>query len=207
MSFHNLSDNDWQSFIYAALLLIILLTSLFSRKEISLSKTLKYLSLWLFVALLLIIAYSYRFEFEDLTNRINGEINPSKAQIKDNQITIKAAQDGHFYINAKINNSEIRFMIDTGATNVSLSLKDAKKAGINIDQLVFNQIYQTANGKALAAATNLKELEIEGLVFRDVKASVNQSDIDISLLGMNFLKQMKKYEFSNDQLTLTAEGF
>ncbi len=206
MSFDNLSNNDWQSFTYSALLLIMLLTSLFSRKEISLSKTLKYLSLWLFVALLLVIAYSYRFELEDLANRVNREINPSKAQIKDNQITIKAAQDGHFYINAKINNSEIRFMIDTGATNVSLSLKDAKKAGINIDQLVFNQIYQTANGKALAASINLKEIEIEGLVFRDVKASVNQSDMEISLLGMNFLKQMKKYEFGKDQLTLTAEG-
>jgi len=94
-------------------------------------------------------------------------------------------------------------MIDTGASDISISLKDAKKIGVNIKNLEFNKRYQTANGIALGASISLKEMEVGEIKFFDLTASVNGGDMNNSLLGMSFLKRLKKYEFYQDQLILT----
>lgn len=200
----NLSSSDWQNFIYYALLLVFLSVSLFSRRDLPFSRVLKYLSIWLVIALVIIGLYSYRYEFSDFKNRILGELNPSAAQLnEEGQITINISQDGHFYMNSEVNGKFIRFMVDTGASDISLNLRDAEKIGINIKELVFNKRYQTANGISLGARTNLKEMKIGDIRFINIPASVNSANMGVSLLGMSFLQQCKKYEFYQDKLILT----
>ncbi|NBV07077.1 MAG: hypothetical protein EBS06_07595 [Proteobacteria bacterium] len=78
MDFSNFSSSDWQSFSYSSLLLVLLLSGLLSRKDISVAKILKYLALWSLVAASLVLIYSYRYEFSDLKNRF------LKTPIRDN---------------------------------------------------------------------------------------------------------------------------
>ena len=87
-----------------------------------------------------------------------------------------------------------------------LNQKDARKIGINAKNLVFNRIYQTANGKSYGASVILNKVEINGLIFKQVPASVNSGNMGISLLGMRFLRNFKKYEFSQNKLILTYLG-
>ncbi len=116
---------------------------------------------------------------------------------------IEIAQDGHFYIDVKINNEPVRFMIDTGASDIVLNMDEAKKVGIKLDELNYNKRYQTANGAAFGASVVLNEIEVGGVKFHDVGASINEADMGISLLGMSFLRKFRKYEFYQDRLILT----
>lgn len=200
----DLSSSDWQSFTYYALILLFLFTGLIARRDLSFRKIFKYLSIWLGIAIIIISLYSYRYEFFDFKNRILGEINPSAARInEEGQISINISRDGHFYIDVKVNGTMIKFMVDTGASDIALNSNDAKNAGIDIENLIFDKRYQTANGISLGAGVILKEMNISGVKFKNISASVNSSEMGTSLLGMSFLKQCRKYEFYQDKLILT----
>ena len=116
---------------------------------------------------------------------------------------INLSQDGHFYLNVKINNVPVRFMIDTGASDIVLNLDEAKRVGIDVKKLRFDKTYQTANGKSFGAMVVLDEITVADVIFRKVSASVNSAEMGTSLLGMRFLRQFKKYEFYQDKLVLT----
>jgi len=204
MDFSSLNNSDWQNLLYLVLLLTMLLAGLFSRRNLQYGKILKYLAAWSGIALVIIAFYSYRYEFSDLKDRMIGEINPSKAKLdkKNNTLTIRAAEDGHFYLDVKVNGTPMRFMVDTGASEITLSSEEVTRLGLDFKQLNFNRIYQTANGTAFGAAITLDEIEVGGVKFYDVPASVNNGNMGISLLGMSFLRQFKRYEFYRDKLVL-----
>lgn len=195
---------DWPHLIYSGIFLLILITNIASRRDLSASKILRYISIWLTIALVTIALYSYRYEFYHFKNRMLRELNPSAAHINEKgQITINMSSNGHFYINSKVNGYHLKFMIDTGASDISLSLKDAKNIGINTNNLHYNRKYQTANGVILGARVNLRELKIGDITFHNIPASISNTDMGTSLLGMSFLKQCKRYEFYQDKLVLT----
>lgn len=204
MNLNNLSGDNWQNFIYLSLILLILAGGIISNRDISFKKSLKYLSAWSVIALIFISLYSYRYEFSDFKSRLMGEINPASAQFnRSGEMIINIARDGHFYLDTIINSSPIRFMIDTGASDIVISMKEAERVGIRTNKLIFNRPYQTANGISWGAKTTLEKMEVEDLLFYDVPASVNSADMGTSLLGMSFLRKFHKYEFYRDKLVLT----
>jgi aspartyl protease family protein len=204
MDFNSLSGGDWQNFSYLALLLVVMLSGLFSRRDLAFGKILKYLGIWSVIALFIVTLYSYRYEFVDFKSRILGELNPSATQVtKSGNLVINISQDGHFYMDVAVNGIMMRFMIDTGASDITISLGDAKKLGIDLTELQFNKPYQTANGKSWGANIKLREVAVGNAKFYNISASVNSSEMGVSLLGMSFLRQFKKYEFYQDKLILT----
>jgi len=197
-------EENWANLIYLGVFLGFLLYGLAVSKTIKAKEIIRYSAYWLGIALVLVIVYSYRSEFKGFTNKISGELNPSSARLDENgSITINSSIGDHFYVNLLINNKKVRLMVDTGATDLTLSLRDAKKVGINIDKLIFNKRYHTANGISRGASVNLDHIRISDLEFDNVKASVNQGRMNNSLMGINFLKRFKKYEFSDNKLVLT----
>ncbi len=195
--------SDKANMIYLILVLIMLISGLVSRRDLPIAKAAKYLFYWALIAFATIALYSYRFEFSGFKNRILGELNPTAARLDDHgRLIINISQDGHFYVDVKINNQAVRFMIDTGASDVVLSMEDAKKIGINPKNLIFNKRYQTANGEVFGASIRLNEIEIGGVKFYDMPASVNSADLGVPLLGMQFLRKFRRYEFYQDRLIL-----
>lgn len=200
----HLNESDWQSFIYLVVLLVFLASGLVARQNLDWKKIFKYFGIWAVIGFFIIVLYSYRFEFSDFKNRILGEVNPSLARSnKDGQIVINISRDNHFYVNTLINDKKVRFMIDTGASDIVINLRDAKRVGIDVDNLLFNKRYQTANGISYGANTRLEKFQFGDIIFNDVPASVNSAEMGTSLLGMRFLRQFKKYEFYQDKLILT----
>lgn len=198
------SGSDWINFIYLGVLLIFIASSIFARRDINIKKALNYFAIWSLIALTIIIIYSFRHGFGDLKGRVVTEIFPSKAVVNDSgQIVIASSQGGHFYVNAKVNGAPIRFMVDTGASDISISMSDAKRIGINVSRLNFNKPYQTANGISYGASIILDSIDIAGAKFYNVRASVNSGNMGTSLLGMSMLRKFRKYEFYQDRLYLT----
>ncbi|MDR2925288.1 MAG: TIGR02281 family clan AA aspartic protease [Azoarcus sp.] len=106
------------------------------------------------------------------------------------EITIEADEAGHFSVDGEINGSRVQFLVDTGASLVSIGQSTAQRLRLDLDdkQAVNTQ---TAGGIAKAWQVRLKSLKIGGLRFDNVDAVVMQADMPMTLLGMNVLERME----------------
>jgi len=203
MEYSEISSYEWSNVIYI-LILIVLLIMGFSRKELPLKKIFEYTGLWIAFALIALIFYSYRFEFSEIKDRVLSDLFPSKAINKNHeQLVLNIAQDGHYYLNVKIKNQIVRFMIDTGASDMVIDEKMAVKLGFNLNNIIYDKIFQTANGQSYGASIYFDEVDVSGVKFYNVQASITNSNLIIPLLGMSFLQKFYKYEFYRDKLILT----
>lgn len=159
---------------------------------------------WVAIGLVLVIGYSYRDVFSDMGKRVQSELVPSAA-VEREPGTAYLSRDltGHFHADALVNGTHVRFLVDTGASDVALTAADARRLGIDPLSLAYNTPYQTANGTIHAARVVLGEVSVGGVTLRDVRASVFQGDgLGVSLLGMSFLGQLTVYEMRGERLVL-----
>lgn len=119
-----------------------------------------------------------------------------------NQMVIEAGPHGHFFVEAQIRSRHIRFLVDTGASFVTLSQSDAERLGYAVHQLDYSGTSTTANGIARFAPVIIDEIAIGDIVVRNVQASVIDSPMEGSLLGMAFLRKLAGFEVSDDRLIL-----
>ncbi len=110
--------------------------------------------------------------------------------------------DGHFWATAYVNSMPVRFMVDTGATAVVLTARDARSIGVDPDDLPRRASVMTAAGKADAGVVTLGKIAIEGLEARDVDAVVMDDSLQHSLLGMSFLNQFSHWEATRDSIVI-----
>lgn len=110
--------------------------------------------------------------------------------VASEQIVLTADARGHFLANGAINGVAVRFVVDTGATLVSLGASDARRVGLD-----FNRgekgYSQTANGQALVSRFKLDSVRIGDVTLYGVDALVHQSEMPVVLLGMSFLNRMQ----------------
>ncbi len=165
-------------------------------------------AVWLVILLGIIASYQYRFELQDFASRVTAGIIPSRPQTVMGadgavQVTLSKSNNGHFEADGIVNGQGVSFLVDTGASSVVLSYRDALNAGISPDSLSFSSPISTANGAAYAANVRLNEIGIGGIVRRDVRAMVAEDGkLDQSLLGMSFLSSLSGYTVRQDQLIL-----
>ena len=120
------------------------------------------------------------------------------------RVILGADSRGHFGVAPTINGARIPMLVDTGASSVVLTGKDARVIGINPASTDFAVRMATANGVVLVAPVTLKEIAVGDIVVRDVRAVVVPEDkLQVSLLGMTFLSKLSRFEVSGDQLILT----
>jgi clan AA aspartic protease (TIGR02281 family) len=135
-----------------------------------------------------------------------AEASPAPAeaqpQVAINTLVYHANRQGHVLLDAVVNGTPVRFMVDTGATLVALTLKDAAAAGIARYQLDYSGRASTASGEARFAPVRLREVRLGQLAIDDVPAAVIEN-LGTSLLGMSFLKRMQSYEMRDGTLTIT----
>jgi aspartyl protease family protein len=118
-----------------------------------------------------------------------------------NTLVYPANEQGHIILDAAVDGASVRFLVDTGASLVTLTPADARAAGITPSELVFNHRVDTANGSARMAPVTLREVRIGQLSIYDVPASVLEH-LNISLLGMSFLSRLQSYEMRDGKLTI-----
>ncbi len=118
------------------------------------------------------------------------------------RIEVPIASDGHFYIVAELNGVGVRFAVDTGATDIVLSARDATRIGLDPAALSYFQRAQTANGTVETAPVTIDTLSLGGVSDRGVPAVVNRGDMDGSLLGMAYLARFSRLEMTPRLLVL-----
>lgn len=104
--------------------------------------------------------------------------------------TLTANSQGHFVVDGQINGGSVRFLVDTGATAVSLSSSDASRLGIDYRKGQPG-LMGTANGAAVAYKVRLDTVRVGDIVVNNVDAAVLEgSQMPFALLGMSFLNRM-----------------
>ena len=116
--------------------------------------------------------------------------------------TLTKAADGHFWADGQVNGAPVHFLVDTGASNVSLTPQDAQRLGLQPAELVYNQTVRTAAGDSLAARVRLNSVSIDGVRLSNVDAVVIGRGLPASLLGMSYLGRLSQFEATRTVLVL-----
>ncbi len=117
-------------------------------------------------------------------------------------VSLTAERGGHFFVHGMVDGTYVDFMIDTGATLVSLSSLDAQRIGYDLRSLIFNVSVKTANGETKSAYVELDNLSIGDITVDNVQALIIEEGLEQSLLGMSFLSKLTSFELERDRLTL-----
>ena len=109
--------------------------------------------------------------------------------------------NGHFYVHAKVNGELVRFLVDTGASGVSLTEKDARRVGIQFSPSEFEVVAQGAAGPIRGKLVKIDSVEVEGKKVENVRGAVLQGS-DLSLLGQSYLSRIGEVEMRGDYMVL-----
>lgn len=161
-----------------------------------LGASLQQLLIWVLIFAMAIIAYGFR-------DTLRGALFPSSAvQLADGTIELRRESDGHFHAVLDVDGAAVRFIVDTGASDIVLSRRDAERVGIDVGALAFSGRAMTANGPVATARVRLGRVAFGDLVETGVPASVTAGALDFSLLGMAYLDRFARIEISGDRMLL-----
>lgn len=199
-----LADVSDQVHVVQIVLILALVSSglIFARK-INTSKIVRDIALWVAIGAAVFLGYSYQDEIKGVAARLKAELVPSAPLVlTPGVVSLTREDDGHFRAAGWADNTRIRFLIDTGATSISLSPADAERIGVDLSALSYTTRFQTANGISYGAPYRLRVLSIGAIEFHDVAVSVSKVEMDESLLGMSFLNRLSNFEISGRKLIL-----
>jgi aspartyl protease family protein len=161
------------------------------------------LAVWLGILLLVLVGYSYRDELRMVAEHVGLDLVPSQGRTIDARtIAFRASADRQYRIDATVDGVAVRFVVDTGASGVVLNQRDAERLGLGPASLDYTQIFSTANGLTRGAPVTLGSLKIGPIAMTDIRASVNEGELEESLLGMHFLEKLAEVSIKNGVLTL-----
>ncbi|MCE8007813.1 TIGR02281 family clan AA aspartic protease [Aestuariivita sp.] len=163
----------------------------------SLNRSLQHAVVWALIFLAVIAGIGL---WED----VRDQVLPRQAVFADQgRVEVPRSPDGHYYVTLDVNGAPIDFVVDTGATGVVLSQKDAEASGLPMNELVYLGRAMTANGEVRTAPVRLDTMALGPIVDRNVPAWVNEGDLDRSLLGMAYLQRWDRIEITRGELILT----
>lgn len=117
------------------------------------------------------------------------------------KIIMTADVQGHFFTTGNINGTSVRFLVDTGASMISLGATDARRIGLDFNRGQ-KALTNTANGQVVVSKVQLDTVRIAGVTLHNVDALIHQNEMPIALLGMSFLNRM---EMQRDGSTMTLK--
>jgi aspartyl protease family protein len=114
---------------------------------------------------------------------------------------LERSPNGHFYVHAKVNGQLVRFLVDTGATDVALTVEDAERVGLDTNPDTFEVVGEGASGPVRGKEVTIDSVEVEGKLVNDLQGVI-LADSSLSLLGQAYLTRMGEVQMSGDIMLL-----
>ncbi len=189
-------SGDERAYLFYLLILLFFIGGgfLYGNRE-KLSTTLMQAAVWALIFAGVLIAYGFK-------DTLQQQFAPSRAVQSSDGFEIVRGADQHFHLTLKVNGQNIRFVVDTGASDIVLTQDDAATVGIDVDDLAYLGRASTANGTVATASVVLDKIVLGDLEDRDVRASVNGGEMFGSLLGMSYLNRFSEISIRGDRLIL-----
>jgi aspartyl protease family protein len=114
---------------------------------------------------------------------------------------IHRSGSGHFFVDALVNGQPVHFIVDTGATDVVLTVEDAQRIGLDVDPSKFDVIGQGVSGPARGQMLHFTSVEVDGKERLDVAGAVVEGG-DMSLLGQSYLSRLNSVQMNGEEMIL-----
>lgn len=154
----------------------------------------RYLS-WIIALLLLTLFFNQWLQHQHNPNQqLVHSADP------DSPVILQQNRQGHYVATGLINQQPVTFLLDTGATSVSVPLAIADRLELPRQG---QQLTNTANGRITVFTSTLDKVQLGHLHLANVRATINpHMHSDTVLLGMSFLRQLDIQQVDG-QLRLT----
>jgi aspartyl protease family protein len=197
------SSHDEPRLVYLVGWLALLSAGAVFARRVRYGEVARNIAIWTAVAAVLVLGYSYRDPLSSVAARVRQEFLPGDpVETGFHTMSLTQAESGDYHVFGTVNGVRVRFLVDTGASDIVLTPADAERAGIDMGTLRYVAGYETANGIGSGAHVTLNTLSVGQFALWNVPADVNAKDMHASLLGMTFLKRLKSFEFRGRQLIL-----
>jgi aspartyl protease family protein len=173
---------DFPRFVYLVLLLVAVGGYVLVESRRNLGKTLHQAAIWA-------VIFLGAVAIAGLWPAIQRAAGAADPVVTSDGIEVPVGPDGHFYVTALVNGAKVRFVIDTGASTIVLTERDAERAGFDPAALSFVGMASTANGAVATAPVRIDSFSLGDVTDRNIAASVNGGELDTSLLGMSYLSE------------------
>jgi len=161
---------------------------------------------WTAIIVVVMIAVSHRYELKAMMARVDQGLGISEQQVSGSTVRIRMASDGHFWAQVNINGVERNMLIDSGATNTTISGNTAQAAGIERDSPGIPVEVQTANGTTIAWPAHAKSVTVSTLAMENLAVDISNKPDDIEMLGMNFLSRLGSWRVEGNTLVLEPQA-
>ena len=190
---------DALSFVYL-LGVLLLVGSAVVAQRIPLGRGVKMAAAWILIFAAVFVVFTLKDDFGRLGRRIMSETTGVE-QGPAGELRIKKSEDGHFWVDARLNGTETRFLVDSGATVTAISPETAARAGIEATGH-YPVLVETANGVIEARRARAQALAIGTIVRTDFPVHIGSAAGETNLLGMNFLSTLSSWRVEGEWLVL-----
>jgi aspartyl protease family protein len=195
------SGDRTAEFIYLVAILVFVASALTVRR-MPIGKGLKMFAGWVIIFLAAFVAFALKDDVVGFANQVLDERRAESTGVQVGQeLQIKQSLDGHFWVEARLNGQEVRFLVDSGATTTSISGRTARQAGIEPSSGI-PAVVQTANGKVAVQRGRAERLEVGHIVREDLAVHISDGFGETNVLGMNFLSSLSGWGVERNRLIL-----
>ncbi|MBK7163196.1 MAG: TIGR02281 family clan AA aspartic protease [Sphingomonadales bacterium] len=197
-----MSNEDTPYLIYAILLLVLMASGLIARR-LPMKQYAKMIAAWVGIFAVAFVLMSFRPEMSMAWERIKGELTGAPRQSSDDQgIRLVRQDDGHFWLRAAINNQNVDFMVDSGATTTAINANTARQIGLKSDSSKLPIELETANGRIRVASATVPSIVVGEYQVDDHDVVISDKFGDTNVVGMNFLDSFGSWSVTGDVMQL-----
>lgn len=184
--------------VYILMALILVAGALMSRRE-PMAKLLTMALAWVAIFAAGFVLFTLRDNFGWVAQRLKAEAIGTPVE-QGRETRIPMAVDGHFWVEARLNGRPVRFLVDSGATMTTIGRQTAEDTGVQTSGRR-DQRVRTGNGIIRVSSGRAAELQVGGIVRRDLRLQIADND-SLNVLGMNFLSSLSRWGVEGRWLVL-----
>ena len=186
--------------VYLLMAIMLVLGSLMARREPA-AKLVTMALAWIAIFAGGFILFTFRDNLGWVAQRLKAEAVGTPVT-EGQETRIPMAIDGHFWVDARLNGHDVKFLVDSGATMTTIDRKTAQAAGVDISPRR-DQFVRTGNGVIRVASGRADNLTVGGITRRDVALEIADHD-DLNVLGMNYLSSLSRWGVEGRWLVLPS---
>jgi aspartyl protease family protein len=186
--------------LYLLMAAMLVLGALMTRREPA-AKMFTIVLAWIAIFAAGFVLFTFRDNFGWVAQRLKAEAVGTPVQ-QGKETRIPMAIDGHFWVDAKVNGQDVKFLVDSGATMTTIDRQTASKAGIRVSPRA-DQFVRTGNGIIRVSSGRADEIQVGGISRQGVGVQIADND-DLNVLGMNFLSSLSRWGVEGRWLVLVS---
>jgi aspartyl protease family protein len=196
---NGMDDGQLPNALLLLVMLVFIATSLIGR-GLSAGKAARMGFAWLGIFAVAFALFAFRGEFGAIGTRLRSEaFGGAPAVVSGGALRVTKRDDGHFWVDGKVNGREARFLVDSGATTTSISADLAAAAGL--ERGLRGDVVSTANGTVFMPRVTASLVEVGPIRRADKSVNINPAD-GVNVLGMDFLSSLSSWGVQGNVLVL-----